>query len=168
MSGVSSPARRYQYVILTSIYTVQLVGTYVCMEVNGRHTDGVQALRRGQYPWTDNTWAGQYPWTHCTVYTLESVLDHIYVFLDRTLSALLRTVRTRLLIRTLSHQNWHILLATFCSPPDSSDTFTNSEFGQFHMELGTRRDDVAKEWKSVRMASDTFWKRLGDTFKDII
>ena len=40
-----------------------------------------------------------------TVYTLESVLDHIYVFLDRTLSALLRTVRTHLLIRTLSHQN---------------------------------------------------------------
>ena len=33
--------------------------------VNGRQTDGVQALRRGQYPWTDNTWAGQYPWTHC-------------------------------------------------------------------------------------------------------
>jgi hypothetical protein len=33
---------------------------------------------------------------------LESVLDHIFVFLDRTLSALLRTVRTHLLFRTLS------------------------------------------------------------------
>jgi len=31
---------------------------------------------------------------------------------------------------------------------------------------GTRNDNVAKEWKSVRMASDTFSKNVSDTFKD--
>ena len=53
---------------------------------------------KGKFLWTPTVHGG-------TVFTLESVLDHIYVFLDRTLSALLRTVRTHLLIRTLSHQN---------------------------------------------------------------
>ena len=42
---------------------------------------------------------------------LESVLDHIYVFLDRTLSALLRTVRTRLLIRNSDNFTWNSELA---------------------------------------------------------
>jgi hypothetical protein len=36
-------------------------------KIFGRQTDGVQALWKRLYPWTDYTWARLYPWTHCTV-----------------------------------------------------------------------------------------------------
>ena len=37
--------------------------------VDGRRTDGVKALGKRLYPWTDYTWARLYPWTDCTPYT---------------------------------------------------------------------------------------------------
>ena len=32
-------------------------------KIFGRQTDGVQALWKRLYPWTDYTWARLYPWT---------------------------------------------------------------------------------------------------------
>jgi hypothetical protein len=37
-------------------------------KIFGRQTDGVQALWKRRYPWTDYTWARLYPWTHCLTY----------------------------------------------------------------------------------------------------
>ena len=49
-------------------------------KIFGRQTDGVQALWKRLYPWTDYTWARLYPWTDCIVGEVVGKLYYLFIF----------------------------------------------------------------------------------------